>query len=186
VDLEAIEGSTRAARAPRRRSGAGSSARRAGTFPSALPCLRRQLQNKLDEGKAVFTREPWIRTPEQVVASLFRIGTNTGANPSPPPRPEHKRVWASLLKGKEAVINEVALEVQRRDPGGCKTLVALTVGPLQHQLQPLRRPTGLHSPRRCPQLLFVGYRRPFRGQFFDRESDTGTTASASAGTLQGQ
>ena len=77
---------------------------------------------------AVFTREPWIRTPEQVVASLFRIDTNTGANPSPPPRPEHKRVWASLLKGKEAVINEVVLEVQRRDPGGCKTLVALTDG----------------------------------------------------------
>ena len=32
-----------------------------------------------------------------------------------PPRPENKRVWASLLKGKNAVIQEVAEEMERRD-----------------------------------------------------------------------
>jgi hypothetical protein len=97
-------------------------------FPAGLPQGPKTNRKQMATVAAVFTREPWIRTPEQVVASLFRIDTNTGANLSPPPRPEHKRVWATLLKGKEAMINEVVLEVQRRDPGGCKTLVALTDG----------------------------------------------------------
>src|SRR5256884_9285818 len=43
-------------------------------------------------------------------------------------RSEHKRVWASLIKGKAAVIGEVAAEVLRRDPQGHKIHVALTDG----------------------------------------------------------
>ena len=45
-----------------------------------------------------------------------------------PPRPENKRVRASLLKGKDAVIQEVAEELERRDPSASKTRVALTDG----------------------------------------------------------
>jgi hypothetical protein len=37
-------------------------------------------------------------------------------------------VWASLLKGKNAVIQEVAEEMERRDPAASKTRVALTDG----------------------------------------------------------
>jgi hypothetical protein len=77
---------------------------------------------------AVFTRAPWVRTPEQVVESLFRIERQTPAAGQTPPRPENKRVWASLLKGKTAVIEEVAQEMQRRDPQGLKTRVAVTDG----------------------------------------------------------
>jgi hypothetical protein len=77
---------------------------------------------------AVFTRVPWVRTPEQVVESLFRIRRQTSAEGQTPPRPENKRVWASLLKGKTVVIQEVAQEMQRRDPEGLKTRVALTDG----------------------------------------------------------
>jgi hypothetical protein len=77
---------------------------------------------------AVFTRAPWVRTAEQVVESLFRIPRQTPADGQIPPRPENKRVWASLLKGKTAVIGEVAQEMQRRDPEGIKTRVALTDG----------------------------------------------------------
>jgi hypothetical protein len=77
---------------------------------------------------AVFTRAPWVRTPEQVVESLFRLRRQTPAGGQTPPRPENKRVWASLLKGKTAVIEEVAQEMQRRDPEGIKTRVALTDG----------------------------------------------------------
>ena len=76
----------------------------------------------------VFTRAPWVRTPQQVVESLFRINPQTPADGQTPPRPENKRVWASLLKGKTAVIEEVAREMQRRDPPGIKTRVALTDG----------------------------------------------------------
>jgi hypothetical protein len=77
---------------------------------------------------AVFTRAPWVRTPEQVVESLFRIERQTPAAGQTPPPPENKRVWASLLKGKTAVIEEVAQEMQRRDPQGIKTRVAVTDG----------------------------------------------------------
>ncbi len=77
---------------------------------------------------AVFTKNPWVRTPEQVVESLFRTGSPPLPSGQAPPRPENKRVWASLLKGKTAVIQEVAQEMQRRDPGGVKTRVALTDG----------------------------------------------------------
>lgn len=85
-------------------------------------------RKKMATVAAVFTRQPWIRTPEQVVASLFRTNTKTGGAPSPPPRPDNKRVWASLVKGKATVIDEVVQEVQRRDPRAAKTHVALTDG----------------------------------------------------------
>jgi len=77
---------------------------------------------------AVFTRQSWIRTPEQVVESLFRVHTKTNNDQSPPPKPENKRVWASLVKGKAAVVDEVVAEVHRRDPDARLTLVALTDG----------------------------------------------------------
>jgi hypothetical protein len=77
---------------------------------------------------AVFTKNPWVRTPQQVMESLFHLRRQTAADGPTPPRPENKRVWANLLKGKTAVIQEVAQKMQRRDPGGVKTRVALTDG----------------------------------------------------------
>lgn len=84
-------------------------------------------RKKMATVAAVFARQPWVRTPEQVVESLFR-DTKAPADSSPPPRPDHKRVWASLVKGKAAVIDEVVQEVRRRDPDLGKTHVALTDG----------------------------------------------------------
>ena len=77
---------------------------------------------------AVFTRAPWVRTPQQVAESLFHLSLPTSKDAPAPPRPENKRVWASLLKGKNAVIQEVAEEMERRDPSASKTRVALTDG----------------------------------------------------------
>ncbi|MCP4209086.1 MAG: ISKra4 family transposase [Shimia sp.] len=85
-------------------------------------------RKKMATVAAVFTRAPWIRTPQQVVESLFGRNRSTRAGENPPPRPEHKRVWASLTKGKAALIGEVAAEVLRRDPQGHKIHVALTDG----------------------------------------------------------
>jgi hypothetical protein len=76
---------------------------------------------------AVFYRAPWIRTPQQVVNNLFR-STNSTTYTDPPPRPEQKRIWASLNKGKAVVLDEVFQEVRRRDPHSLKTLVAITDG----------------------------------------------------------
>src|SRR6516164_8773872 len=51
-------------------------------------------RKKMATVAAVFTRAPWIRTPEQVVESLF--GRDPSPQNPPPPRPEHQRLWASL------------------------------------------------------------------------------------------
>jgi hypothetical protein len=100
--------------------------------PGAQPTSRLTKGQKANKKRmatvaAVFTRAPWVRTPQQVAESLFRISRPT-PNDVPPPRPENKRVWASLLKGKDAVIQEVAEEMERRDPSASKTRVALTDG----------------------------------------------------------
>jgi len=76
----------------------------------------------------VFTRAPWVRTPQQVIESLFPTSRRTSGDAPAPPRPENKRVWASLLKGKTAVIEEVAEEMDRRDPSRSLTRLALTDG----------------------------------------------------------
>jgi hypothetical protein len=76
----------------------------------------------------VFTRAPWVRTPQQVIENLFPTGRRPSDDAPAPPRPENKRVWASLLKGKTAVIQEVAEEMDRRDPSRSLTRLALTDG----------------------------------------------------------
>jgi len=83
-------------------------------------------RKKMATVAAVFTRAPWIRTPEQVVESLF--GRDPSPQNPPPPRPEHQRLWASLTQGKDTVMGEVAAEVLRRDPQGHKIQVALRDG----------------------------------------------------------
>ena len=76
----------------------------------------------------VFTRAPWVRTPQQVLECLFPTERQTRSDKAVVPRPENKRVWASLLKGKSAVIDEVAAEMDRRGPAGLLTRIALTDG----------------------------------------------------------
>jgi len=90
--------------------------------------LRRTKGQKANRKKmatvaAVFTRAPWIRTPEQVVESLF--GRDPSPQNPPPPRPEHQRLWASLTQGKDTVMGEVAAEVLRRELS-CRCRLART------------------------------------------------------------
>jgi hypothetical protein len=101
--------------------------------PGAQPTSRLTKGQKANKKRmatvaTVFTRAPWVRTPQQVAESLFRISRPTRDDVPAPPRPENKRVWASLLKGKDAVIQEVAEEMERRDPSASKARVALTDG----------------------------------------------------------
>jgi hypothetical protein len=82
-----------------------------------------------------------VRTAEEVVESLFRT-TPAPRRPrvrrQPPPPAEHKRVWADLLASKDEVVAAVAQEVQRVDPTGSKTHVALCDGEraLQQRIVP--------------------------------------------------
>ena len=76
---------------------------------------------------AVFTQKPNRRTPAAVVESLFAESPGT-KHPKRYHRPEQKRVWASLLAGKDAFIAQVQAEMGRRDPHHQKTWIVVTDG----------------------------------------------------------
>jgi hypothetical protein len=82
---------------------------------------------------AVYTISPFVRTPEEL------IGDSSFPRPGPPrPRPEQKRVWASLEKTPEEVIKELLVEARYRDPNDEKSWVALVDGN-KGQLRILKR-----------------------------------------------
>lgn len=100
---------------------------------AALPRVRLTKGQKANKKRmatvaTVFTRAPWVRTPQQLIESLFPTSRPASGEAPPPPKPENKRVWASLLKGKTAVIQEVAEEMARRAPSQSLTRLALTDG----------------------------------------------------------
>jgi hypothetical protein len=83
-------------------------------------------QKRMATVGTVYTIDRYVRTPEQVVAALFRDG------PEPEhdrPRPQHKQVWASLPRaevpgsGTEAVFAWMLNEVAERNPGLHKEMV---------------------------------------------------------------
>jgi len=73
---------------------------------------------------AVYTIEPFLRTPEQIVRELAPVHD---ALP-PRPRPEDKRVWASVKQPPEAIIEQAFEEALRRDPKLSKEWIALVDG----------------------------------------------------------
>lgn len=95
--------------------------------PVRLACPQKTNKKKMATVATVFTKVAFVRTPQMVIDNLFSAGATPAAKQSPP-KPENKRVWASLKKSKSTVIEEVRQEVLRRDPDGQMTLVALTDG----------------------------------------------------------
>jgi hypothetical protein len=90
-------------------------------------------QKRMATVGTVYTIDRYVRTPEDVVAALFRDG------PEPPPRPQpaHKRVWASLpqeeeagvVQGSQEVVYQWLLnEIVERNPGRQKEMVHLCDG----------------------------------------------------------
>lgn len=73
---------------------------------------------------AVYTIEPFVRAPEQIVRELAPVHE---ALP-PRPRPEDKRVWASVKHPPEAIIKQAFEEAERRDPKHTKEWIALVDG----------------------------------------------------------
>ncbi len=72
-----------------------------------------------------YTIEPYVRTPEEVIRSMAPIHQS---DPRRRPVPEFKRVWASLEKSPERVIEEAFQEARFRDPDRKKSWVALVDG----------------------------------------------------------
>jgi hypothetical protein len=93
---------------------------------------------------AVYTIAPYVRTAEAVLGGL---APQHAREPPARPRPESKRVWASLAHPPEAVLKEAFREARRRDPEGRKRWVALVDGnePQLEILTRLFRGEGYHA-----------------------------------------
>jgi hypothetical protein len=88
-------------------------------------------QKRMATVGAVYSVDRYVRTPEQVVAALFRDGPRPEEGR---PRPRHKQVWASLpqagvsVSGMEAVFLWLLWELSRRNPGRAQEVVYLSDG----------------------------------------------------------
>lgn len=89
---------------------------------------------------AVYTVAPFARTPEEVAGTLAPVHRAVRAKR---PRPEAKRVWASLEKEPEKVIEDAFQEALQRDPQRRKRWVALVDG-AEHPLRLLHRAARRH------------------------------------------
>jgi hypothetical protein len=131
--------------------GKGIVMRRSATDPA--PATHRSKGQKASQKRmatvgTAYTVDRYVRTPEEVVATLFRDV------PKPPPRPQpcHKRVWASLTQvaadggvqsSLDLVYEWLLNEVGERNPGLTKEMVHLGDG--QESLWQARQD---HLPRR--------------------------------------
>jgi hypothetical protein len=105
---------------------------------------------------AVYTIDPFVRTPEQIAREF---GPVRDALPRRP-RPEDKRVWASIEQPPEAIVEQVFDEATRRDPRHARQWVALVDGNetqldlLRCAARGLRCRTGDHSRfNPCPGIF---------------------------------
>jgi len=89
----------------------------------------------------VYTIEPFVRTPEQVADQIM---ANVRLVEPKRPRPENKRVWASLKKEPEEVIASAFEEALRRDPEKKRDWVAVVDGN-ETQLTLLRKYAKKHG-----------------------------------------
>lgn len=112
--------------------------------PDALPIEEHEHKSgpKPDRKKmatlaSVYTIDPYPRTPEQVVESLFRDPQKERPTSSKRPRPCHKHVRGCLnfvdsegleIRARPAMFGWMADEVALRNPGGDKPVIAIMDG----------------------------------------------------------
>jgi len=97
----------------------------------------RKTQKKEAIATAVYTIEPYYRTPQDVIEALFRKSDPTASRPVP----LHKQVFASL-RGKELAIKRLASWVRRREDQQVCERLALTDGDESLQKQMLAKLPG--------------------------------------------
>jgi hypothetical protein len=95
------------------------------SFTARLAQGRRLHAKRMASVAAVYTIEPFVRTPEDILGPADNAPEEAAR-----PRPEHKRVWASLERTPEEVITAMFDEAEYRDPRHQKTWVALVDGNL--------------------------------------------------------
>jgi hypothetical protein len=119
---------------------------------------------------AVYTVAPNVREPEEVIANLWR--DEKDAERRPRPRPENKRVWASVKKGVDVVMDDLFLEALRRDPDKVRTWAMLVDGD-PRQLERIRDFAELHEVKITVVLDFIhvlGYLWKAAHCFFPKDS----------------
>jgi hypothetical protein len=79
---------------------------------------------RLSTVAAVYTIAPFVRTPEQIIGEMGTIHEVL----APRPRPEDKRVWASVKQPLDEIVIQAFDEAARRDPNQTKQWVALVDG----------------------------------------------------------
>ena len=99
---------------------------KAGVQKKRLGKGEKRTKKKMATVASVHSTQPYERTSEQVVANLMDPDAPKGNNPRP--RPEGRRLWASVKQSKDEVIEEVAQEMQRRDPASKKAAVCVMDG----------------------------------------------------------
>ena len=91
-------------------------------------------RKRMAQVAAVYTIAPFLRTPEDVVKEVRRREDEDEPRPVRP-RPENKRVWASVDKEPEEVVKAMFDEAKLRDPAQDKRWAALVDGnPVQLKL----------------------------------------------------
>jgi len=123
-------------------------ATRADTFIARLGRGRRLHAKRIASVAAIYTVERFVRTPEEILPPLGTAGEVPAR-----PRPEHKRVWASLEHPAEDVITAMFDEAAYRDPTGQKRWVALVDG----NLPQLDRLQQLAEQRDVPVPIVVDF-----------------------------
>jgi len=102
----------------------------------AAESSRHKMDTRLSQGEkrgrkrmatvaAVYTVAPYLRTAQDVIAGLRHVRDGT---PKPRPRPEDKRVWASLTRNLKDVIADAFDEACDRDPERSKRWLVLVDG----------------------------------------------------------
>jgi hypothetical protein len=99
---------------------------------AGAPVERKKGVKNMATVAAAYTVAPRVRTPEEVVASLFKDARRLELVPTKAERkevrPESKRVFASLEDGKDGVLTKLAAELEHRDPNKDKIRVVITDG----------------------------------------------------------
>jgi len=96
---------------------------------------------------AVYTVAPYQRTAQDIIAGLRHV---RDATKPPRPRPECKRVWASLTRELKVVISEAFAEASERDPEHRKRWLVLVDGD-----DKLRRWVRAEARRRGVEITLV-------------------------------
>lgn len=104
------------------------------TYATRLSPGEKQNRKRMAAVAAVYTIAPYVRMPEDILRSR----PSAVPDPAVRPRPEHKRVWASVVDDCEDVIRAGFAEALRRDPNKEKEWVSLVDGN-RDQLRFIRR-----------------------------------------------